>query len=160
MKYKIATQSEDETISLGHHIGSRLKGSEILLLQSDLGGGKTTFTKGLVAGIGSAESVSSPTFTISQEYIGGRFKVYHFDLYRLGELGIMSEELQEIVDQKDGIVVIEWPGLTKNILPEGRTVHIEINRQKSGENVRSISIAYSDSLRYLLNLNELKAEKC
>lgn len=160
MKYKIVTQSEDETISLGHHIGSRLKGSEILLLESDLGGGKTTFTKGLVAGIGTAESVSSPTFTISQEYTGGRFRVYHFDLYRLGELGIMSEELQEIIDQKDGIVVIEWPGLTKKILPKERTIHIEFNRQKYGENVRSIIVTYPDTLDYLLHINMLKAEKC
>src|SRR5690606_23307454 len=87
------TNSPEQTEQFAQILASKLRGGEVIELVSDLGGGKTTFTRGLVGGLKSTDTVASPTFTISREYTGGRLHVYHFDFYRLGEAGIVGDEL-------------------------------------------------------------------
>src|SRR3989337_1220075 len=90
------TTSAIETEQLGEQIGKLLRGGELIELASDLGGGKTTMTHGLARGIGSSDPVASPTFTISREYTGGRLHIYHYDLYRLHEFGVVGETRSEV----------------------------------------------------------------
>lgn len=100
--------SEAETFSLGQKLAEYLIGGEVICLSGDLGAGKTVFAKGLAAGLGIAEEVSSPTFTILQSYSEGRLLLHHFDLYRLS----IPEELEDIgfdeVLAEGGVVLIEW----------------------------------------------------
>ena len=85
------TFSPEETFLLGERMGRKAIGGMIITLDGDLGAGKTLFTKGFAKGLGITEPVSSPTFTILQEYGGGRLPMYHFDVYRIGDPGEMEE---------------------------------------------------------------------
>lgn len=155
MKDEIISCSEYETELLGRHIGSRLKGGEVIVLKSDLGGGKTALARGIVIGVDSDDMVSSPTFTISQVYPSGRIAIHHYDLYRLSELGVMSEDLVEALARKDIVTVIEWPELSTGVLPDDRTMYVRIDRQKEGENYRKIAIHAPESLDYLIDRKKL-----
>jgi len=105
-----------------------LKGGEVIELVSDLGGGKTTFVRGLVRGLGSEDKVASPTFTISKLYKKDKLEVHHFDFYRLQEAGIVADELAEIAGDPLTVTVIEWGGAVQHVLPEERmTVTIALN---------------------------------
>ena len=85
------TLSEKETYELGEMLGKSAKQGDVFTLEGDLGVGKTVFTKGLAKGLGVKEDVSSPTFTIVQEYEDGRLPFYHFDVYRIGDIEEMDE---------------------------------------------------------------------
>ena len=146
MKLELLSRNETDTVNIGSQIGHKLRGSEIILLESDLGGGKTTFTRGLASGIESGDDVSSPTFTISQVYKGKSLEIHHYDLYRLGEMGLMMKELQEVVEDKNNVVVIEWPNLVEHNLPENRVIHIKLEMRKRDINERLITIMYADQL--------------
>jgi tRNA threonylcarbamoyladenosine biosynthesis protein TsaE len=104
------TRSEQETATLGRDLAGRLGAGDIVLLYGDLGAGKTAFVKGLAAGIGAApDEVSSPTFTLMQEYRGGRVTLFHVDLYRLDDPREVDDlGLDEIA--ADGLLAIEWAG--------------------------------------------------
>lgn len=160
MKYKFLSRSETDTVCAGKRIGENLRGGEIIVLDSDLGGGKTALTRGIALGLGAEDEVSSPTFTISQVYLGGKFEMHHYDLYRLGEMGLMSEELNEVLDMKDAVVVIEWPQLAKSTLPKQRVVHIKIDLQKEDENHRLLVFSYPAELEYVINRKVLEAGPC
>ena len=101
--------SEEETMDIGRNVARSLRGGEILLLEGDLGLGKTVFARGVAAGLGIApEDVSSPSFTLVQEYGGGRLPMFHVDLYRLaGPADIETLGLDDYVAAK-GVVVVEW----------------------------------------------------
>ncbi len=143
------SSSSAETEKLGESIGSRLQGGEVIELVSDLGGGKTTFTRGLARGAGSANSVGSPTFTLSREYHAPDFTIVHFDFYRLGEAGILGDELSEIIDDDTKVVVVEWGDIVQDVLPDSRMT-VEIVSDAEDENSRQISIYYFDDLSYLI----------
>src|SRR5262249_35297728 len=113
----LRTASAEATEKLGEQIGKRLRGGEVIELVSDLGGGKTTFVRGLARGFGSTAHVSSPTFTISHEYKAGRRTLYHYDFYRLTEAGIMADELAEAAHDPDAVVVVEWGDIVADVLP-------------------------------------------
>lgn len=115
-------------------------------LISDVGGGKTTFVKGLVAGMGSSEHVSSPSFTISNQYIAGSKKVYHFDFYRLTDAGLMQQELIDALADPRGIVIIEWATIVEGVLPENR---LQIQILVTSEQGRRYTLATSEKLSYL-----------
>jgi tRNA threonylcarbamoyladenosine biosynthesis protein TsaE len=103
----ILTSSEEETSAAGERLAARLRGGDVLLLHGDLGAGKTAFVRGLARGLGaSPEDVSSPTFTIIQEY-RGRLTLYHVDLYRLQPLEAADLGLDELAD-RDAVVAVEW----------------------------------------------------
>ena len=134
------TNSERETYELGLAMGREARPGEVYTLIGDLGVGKTVFTKGLAAGLGRKEPVSSPTFTILQEYEEGRLPFYHFDVYRIGDVEEMDEIGYEDYFYGDGVCLIEWADLIREILPEHyKEIRIEKDLDK-GLDYRRISI--------------------
>ena len=115
---KTETWSPEETFQLGKGLGEQAQPGQIYTLSGDLGVGKTVFTKGVAAGLGIREPVSSPTFTIVQEYYDGRLPLYHFDVYRIED----PEEMEEIGYDDyffgDGVCLIEWADRIRELLPE------------------------------------------
>lgn len=107
---------------LGEAIGRSVSGGEVLELVGDIGAGKTTLTKGIARVLGINEPVQSPTFTISRVYDSPKgLRLAHYDFYRLGEAGIMGDEIREAADD-DSVVVVEWAGAVDDDLPEDRLV--------------------------------------
>ncbi len=129
-------------------IGSRLHGSEVIVLRSDLGGGKTAFVRGLSRGIGSSDHVSSPTFTISREYISpvSNLTLYHFDFYRLSEPGLMTLELSEIIHDPRGVVAIEWGDIVEGVVPIDS---IQVDIESTGDTEREFMFKYPINRSYI-----------
>lgn len=141
------SNSLDDTTRLGAAIGERLKGGEVLELISDLGGGKTAFVRGLAEGAGSSDRVSSPSFTLRNEYKTPTLTIYHFDFYRLSEPGIMSQELAETLEAEGAVTVVEWATIVKDVLPQD---HMTIRITATGENSRSFLLSCPANFEYLL----------
>ena len=116
--YQVESHGPGETFALGEEVGKNAKPGEIYTLIGDLGVGKTVFTQGLAKGLGIEEYVNSPTFTILQIYEGGRMPLYHFDVYRIGDVEEMEEIGYEDCFYGEGICLIEWANLVEEILPE------------------------------------------
>ena len=136
----IESNCEKETYELGCRLGQEARAGQVYTLVGDLGGGKTVFTKGLAAGLGIEEPVSSPTFTIVQVYEEGRLPFYHFDVYRIGDVEEMDEVGFEDYVYGEGVSLIEWANLIEEILPQHYTeVKIEKDLEK-GFDYRRISI--------------------
>lgn len=114
---------------------------------SDLGGGKTTFVRGLARGLGSRDPVRSPSFTISNEYRSKDLVLHHLDFYRLREPGIMRDELAEILIDPRAVVAIEWGSIIEDVLPKQR---VEVSIKATGDNEREIVFKYPASLTYLM----------
>lgn len=122
----LVTASEEETRAIAHEFAATLKSGDVLLLAGDLGAGKTTFVKGLAAGLGiDPAEVSSPTFTLLHEYRGGRLTLYHADLYRLDKTATEDLGLEE-TGVRDGVLAIEWPDRLTHDMPGARLVRIEL----------------------------------
>lgn len=121
------SNSEKETFELGVKTGCNAKPGDVYTLIGDLGVGKTVFTKGLARGLGIEEPVSSPTFTIVQVYEDGRLPFYHFDVYRIGDTEEMEEIGYEDCIYGQGVTLIEWADLIREILPE-KYVQITIEK--------------------------------
>lgn len=117
----IETRSPEETFRTGEELGRNASAGQVFTLIGDLGVGKTVFTQGLAKGLGIEEAVSSPTFTIVQVYEGGRLPFYHFDVYRIGDVEEMDEVGFDDYVMGDGVSLIEWADLIREILPEKRT---------------------------------------
>ncbi len=136
----IETRSPEETFILGKKIGEAALPGQVYTLNGDLGVGKTVFTQGVAAGLGITEAVSSPTFTIVQVYEEGRLPFYHFDVYRIGDIEEMEEIGYDDYFFGQGICLIEWAKLIREILPEKRiSVTIEKDLDK-GFDYRRITI--------------------
>lgn len=147
MSKTVSTRSTEETEQLGNKIGVSLKGGEVIELTSDLGGGKTTLTRGLVKGVGSKDHVSSPTFTISNVYQAGKLSIHHFDFYRLGTAGLIEYELEDVIGEPDTVTIIEWSDVVAQVLPEERiTIHIASDSNEE----RTITLTYPEKLKYLV----------
>jgi tRNA threonylcarbamoyladenosine biosynthesis protein TsaE len=122
----------EDTYQLGYTMGEKAKKGEVYCLNGDLGVGKTVFTQGFAEGLGIADVVNSPTFTILQEYEGVRMPLYHFDAYRIVDV----EEMEEIGYEDyfyggEGVCLIEWAQLIEAILPEQRievTIWKDLNK--------------------------------
>lgn len=136
----IETHSAEETFEVGRRLGKASKPGQICTLEGDLGVGKTVFTQGVAAGLGIAEAVSSPTFTIVQEYDTGRLPLYHFDVYRIGDIEEMEEIGYDDYFFGNGICLIEWAERIRELIPEqaGR-ITIEKDLEK-GFDYRRITI--------------------
>ena len=107
---------------LGEAIGRSVSGGEVLELVGDIGAGKTTLTKGIARALGINEPVQSPTFTISRVYDSPKgLRLAHYDFYRLGEAGIMGDEIREAMDD-DSVIIVEWAGAVDDDLPKDRLV--------------------------------------
>ncbi|HIW84344.1 MAG TPA: tRNA (adenosine(37)-N6)-threonylcarbamoyltransferase complex ATPase subunit type 1 TsaE [Candidatus Dorea gallistercoris] len=134
------TNSERETYELGVQIGTDARPGDVYTLVGDLGVGKTVFTKGLAAGLEIREPVNSPTFTILQVYEEGRLPFYHFDVYRIGDIEEMEEIGYEDYFYGNGVCLVEWADLIRELLPEHYTeIRIEKDLEQ-GFDYRRISI--------------------
>ena len=123
--------SAEDTFAFGKKIGEEAQPGQVYTLIGDLGVGKTVFTQGVAAGLGIREAVNSPTFTIVQIYDEGRMPFYHFDVYRIGDVEEMEEIGYEDCFYGEGLCLIEWANLIKEILPEHYTqITIEKDLEK------------------------------
>ena len=137
MTKTITTQSEDETAAAGRELAATLAAGDVVLLYGDLGAGKTAFVRGLAEGLSvSRDEVSSPTFTLIQEYRGGRLPLFHVDLYRIEDPREFDElGLDEIAE--DGVLAIEWA----ERLPVPPPNAIRISIEHAGQTQRRVTIA-------------------
>lgn len=127
--------SHEDTLNLGKKIGDVLKPGDILLLEGDLGAGKTTFTQGLAEGLGVDEFVNSPTFVIINEYFSGHLPLYHMDLYRLEDEAQLYDLGVEEYFFGNGVSVVEWPEIALSLLPEAYT-RLTFLREGQGREVK------------------------
>jgi len=132
------TNSTEETEALGRSLADALRPGDVIAFTGDLGAGKTAFTRGLASGLGIRTRVTSPTFTIVNEYEGGRLPLFHFDMYRLGS----SEELFDIGWEdylsRGGVCAVEWSEIVDGAL-EGAPIRVDI-RRGAHDNQRLITI--------------------
>ena len=139
MSYKEVCLSEsyEQTKNIGKELAGKLSGGEVIAFTGDLGAGKTCFVCGLAEGLGFCGEVSSPTFAIVNEYIGGRLPLYHFDMYRVvGWEDLYSTGYFEYLEA-GGIVAVEWSENIAAALPQR---YITVNIEKLGENSRRITV--------------------
>ncbi len=134
---ELTSTSPEQTGAIAAYIGQMLRKGDILCLQGDLGAGKTAFTQGLAKGMGIEDYVTSPTFTIINEY-HGPIPLYHFDVYRLTHADELFDIGYEEYFYGDGVVVVEWPERIIELLPEEK-LWIRITHG-SGENTRVFHI--------------------
>ena len=134
------TYSPEETHALGKRLGAEAKPGDVYTLVGDLGVGKTVFTQGIAEGLGITEPVSSPTFTIVQVYEEGRMPFYHFDVYRIGDIEEMDEIGYEECFYGEGVTLIEWSSLIREILPD-QVIRITIEKDlEKGFDYRRITV--------------------
>lgn len=136
------THSPEQTEALGEALGKVLKPGTVVAYTGDLGAGKTAFTRGLAKGLGASEPVTSPTYTIVNEYLTGRIPLFHFDMYRLGS----SEDLFDIgwedYLERGGVCALEWSENVADALENPIRVQLE----KTGESSRRITIEGGEAL--------------
>ena len=130
------TNSPEQTEAVGAALGNILKPGTILAYRGDLGAGKTAFTRGLARGLGYNEPVTSPTYTIVNEYLGGRLPLFHFDMYRLGSSDDLWDIGWEDYLERGGICAVEWSENVDDAMENA--VYITIH--KTGEETRRIEI--------------------
>ena len=122
---RFKTTSPEQTERFGRELAKSFCGGDVIALTGDLGAGKTCLTRGIADGLGSTAHVSSPTFTIVNEYEGGRLMLFHFDTYRLsGPDDVLMSGLDEYF-YRGGVCVIEWSDIIEELLPEG-TIRMKI----------------------------------
>ena len=139
---ELITHSPAQTEALGAALAAKLKPGAVLAFTGDLGAGKTAFTRGLARGLGASDRVTSPTYTIVNEYLSGRLPLFHFDMYRLS----CADELWDIgwEDYLDrgGVCAVEWSEHVADALTGAITIRIE----KAGENTRRILVEGGEDL--------------
>ena len=134
------TTKPEETYELGRQLGQKAQPGTIYCLEGNLGVGKTVFTQGFARGLDILEAVNSPTFTILQQYEDGRIPLYHFDVYRIADVEEMEEIGYEDCFYGEGVCLIEWPSLIRELLPkEAVWVLIEKDMEK-GFDYRKITV--------------------
>ena len=135
----VITKSPEQTELLGKKLAAFLRPGDVIAYYGDLGAGKTAFTRGLAAGLGIREAVTSPTYTIVNEYLSGRMPLFHFDMYRLSS----SEELFDIGWEdylsRGGVCAVAWSEQVADALPEG-TVYVTLTRHPEHDGWRSITV--------------------
>ena len=130
------SHSPAETETLGENLGKVLPAGTVLAYRGDLGAGKTAFTRGLARGLGYAEPVTSPTYTIVNEYLGGRLPLFHFDMYRLtGSDDLWDIGWEDYLD-RGGICAVEWSENVADAMENALVITIE----KCGEQSRKITV--------------------
>lgn len=141
----VVSHSEEETAALAQRIAVFLRPGDTVVLTGELGAGKTVFVRGLAKGLGIDEdSVNSPSFTIVNEYPGGKLALFHFDLYRIGDTSELNEIGWYDYLGKDGIVVVEWGEKADGFLPGG---YYQVNFAAVGETERQIDISFVEAVR-------------
>lgn len=136
----IETYSPEETFQAGKRLGEQAGKGQVYCLDGDLGVGKTVFTQGFAKGLGIQSDVNSPTFTIIQQYEEGRLPLYHFDVYRIGDISEMDEIGYEDCFYGEGVCLIEWASLVEEIIPE-TAIEIRIEKElEKGFDYRKITV--------------------
>ena len=136
------TNSPAETEKIGEALGKTIKPGTVIAYRGDLGAGKTAFTRGLARGLGSTELVTSPTYTIVNEYLGGRMPLFHFDMYRLRSSDDLWDIGWEDYLDRNGICAVEWSENVSDALEDSIFITIE----KLGEESRRITIEGGENL--------------
>ena len=136
------TNSPEETEKIGAALGKILTPGAVLAYRGDLGAGKTAFTRGLARGLGYAEPVTSPTYTIVNEYLGGRLPLFHFDMYRLASSDDLWDIGWEDYLERGGVCAVEWSENVNDAMENAVWVTIH----KTGENSRRIVIEGGENL--------------
>ena len=136
------TNSPAETEAIGAALGKILKPGTVIAYRGDLGAGKTAFTRGLARGLGSSEMVTSPTYTIVNEYLGGRMPLFHFDMYRLASSDDLWDIGWEDYLDRNGVCAVEWSENVEDAMEDAISITIE----KLGEDSRRITIEGGDFL--------------
>lgn len=149
----IEVKSDAEMKAFGRSVASAISGGEVIELIGDVGAGKTTFVKGLAAGLGIDEDVQSPSFTISRVYdTPESLRLVHYDFYRLHDAGILADELAENQSDSEAVTVIEWADIVEGVLPEDR---LRLTIDATGEASRRVTIdptgSASQKFREVLN---------
>jgi tRNA threonylcarbamoyladenosine biosynthesis protein TsaE len=137
-QFQFVSKSEDDTKNFAKSLASYLQSKDIIVLTGDLGSGKTKFTEGILSYFGLENEISSPTFTIVNEYKKDNINIYHFDVYRLED----SSEFYEIGGEEyfeNGICLIEWGELIEDVLPKDY-IHITFLKNDVDENIRILNI--------------------
>ncbi|KRM58675.1 ATPase or kinase [Secundilactobacillus malefermentans DSM 5705 = KCTC 3548] len=137
LDYEVEVTNSEQTFELGKKLAPFLLAKDLILLDGDLGAGKTTFTKGLASGLGIKKNVKSPTFTIIREYQEGRLPLYHMDAYRLEEGGADELGLDEYFNG-DGVNVVEWSKFINEDLPENYLRIVFLREDDQAENDRKL----------------------
>ena len=122
---QITTRSADETQALGQKLASRLAPGDVIAYFGDLGAGKTAFTRGLAQGLGITDPVTSPTYTIVNEYLSGRIPLFHFDMYRLSSSDELFDIGWEEYLSRGGVCAVEWSENVEDALQDAIRVTIE-----------------------------------
>lgn len=150
MRFEVENALKTQTIA--ENLAAYLKPQDVILLDGDLGAGKTTFTKGLAKGLGIKRNVKSPTFTLIREYNEGRLPLYHMDVYRLEETGGAELGLEEYFNG-DGVSVVEWSEFIAEDLPKD---YLKINIQKDDNDDDKRTLIFDPhGVRYEELVNEL-----
>ncbi len=148
--------NEKETKDIAAKLAKWLEPGDLILLEGDLGAGKTTFTKGLAIGLGIKRIIKSPTYTIIREYLDGRLPLYHMDVYRLEETGGTDLGLEEYFEG-EGVSIVEWAKFIPEDLP---TEYLQIKLQPSGEDLMERKILFNPiGQRYNKLLDNFLKEK-
>ncbi|RKD23576.1 tRNA threonylcarbamoyladenosine biosynthesis protein TsaE [Caminicella sporogenes DSM 14501] len=146
---KIISRSVEETKKIGYRLGKLLEKGDVVCLTGDLGAGKTTFTKSIARGLDVEEDVTSPTFTIINEY-NGRLPVYHFDVYRINDIEEMYEIGFEEYFYGEGVCIVEWASKIEEIIPN-KHLWIEI---RLGDNENSREFYFKPSSNHFKKILE------
>lgn len=136
------TNSPEQTEAIGAALGKILQPGTVIAYRGDLGAGKTAFTRGLAMGLGCREIVTSPTYTIVNEYLGGRIPLFHFDMYRLSCSDDLFDIGWEDYLERDGICAVEWSENVEDAMEDAIYITIE----KLGEDTRRITLEGGDRL--------------
>ncbi len=135
---KLISHSPEETRAIGARLADRLQGGEVVAFTGDLGAGKTAFVSGMAEALGVEDRVTSPTFTIVNEYEGGRLPLFHFDMYRLGSADELFHIGWEDYLARNGVCAVEWSENVAGAI-EGDAIRVSITRGE-GDNDRIIDI--------------------
>lgn len=155
-KTEIVSINAENTLLIGKVFARFLKKGDVVVLTGELGAGKTKFVEGVLQNFGLENEISSPTFTIINEYTSSENNIYHFDAYRLED----SDEFYAIGGEEyfeKGICLIEWGELISDVLPSDY-INIKINKDSNNENIRIFKFEVIDNSKYVDVLNKLKEE--
>ena len=136
------TESPEQTERVGEALGKVLTPGAVIAYKGDLGAGKTAFTRGLARGLGSKELVTSPTYTIVNEYLGGRLPLFHFDMYRLGSSDDLFDIGWEDYLERGGVCAVEWSENVEDAMEDAMVITID----KLGDETRRITIEGGENL--------------
>ena len=142
--YTFTSHSSVETMNFAFELASKLPTGDVVVLSGELGAGKTKFTEGFLKYFGLDKEISSPTFNIVNEYKKDDIKIYHFDVYRLGDV----DEFYAIGGEEyfsSGICIIEWGEIIEDALPQN-CIRIYFEKDLSDENIRYLKVTYNESL--------------